>query len=179
MTVKTGNQLGNNMLEIIKLIDLCVPKKFYMFKPSNKLKVNSFFLDSTEYIKRALKIITAKGDLKSIVIISQGLDCSICSKPLVSDDNLQKLVRVNEEIVIDSNEIESSGVSVTNSLLNKYSNSNWSDGIQLGHLVPLFFTQGTTIKYLEELNNIIALHSDCHKIKTKFDHDIINSYRNL
>jgi hypothetical protein len=64
----------------------------------------------------------------------------------------------------------SSDKRIGTSLTLKYQGEIWDGGIQVDHLIPKILMKNTLkFKILEAKVNKVALHTHCHKIKTKVD----------
>jgi hypothetical protein len=63
---------------------------------------------------------------------------------------------------------------VTTSLLVKYLGDTWHNGIQIDHLVPnILFKNIDGYKITDSPRAKVALHGNCHKMKTYIDHQLI------
>jgi hypothetical protein len=127
MRVNSAN--SNSVLSVKSLRELSAPEMLFMHKPDNKLRNLSMFIDNIPYIKRALRISSAKNSLRAKTMISQNLNCAICEKTLLNLESMNALAKLNEEIIIsdtidDFNGGNINSLEITNSFLAKYSENS-------------------------------------------------------
>jgi retron-type reverse transcriptase len=163
---------SNAKLSVKTLRHLSAPNLFQMFKPSNKLKSLSMLIDSKPYIERALKLTAFKGNIREQCIISQKLKCAICHKPLLEFNDLSNISKMGQKIMMNDTITDgnSSDKRIGTSLTLRYQGEIWDRGIQVDHLIPKILMKNTLrFQILEAKVNKVALHTHCHKIKTKVD----------
>lgn len=181
MTVKSLD--SEKVLNVKSLRELSAPTLLFMIKPDNKLRDMSMLINPEPYIRRALRLTAIKKNVRAKIILDQNLTCAICHKPLLDFNHLSKLSQSNEGIlssdsVVDNNE---SRVDMSTSLLIKYHGEAWHQGIQIDHLIPqMLFEDIIECKLLESNLNKVAVHTQCHKLKTKIDQRyLFSSWRTL
>jgi hypothetical protein len=167
----TGSLYSKTRLRVKAMRHLSVPDPFYMFKPSNKLKTLSMLIDAKPYKERALRLIAAKNDVRAQCIMSQKLRCAICFNPLLDFNDLSNMSQMGQDITMDDTiKLGNSNKSIGTNVTLKYSERPWCRSIQIDHLIPkVIMRDSPCFKILEANVNKVALHTYCHKIKTKVD----------
>jgi hypothetical protein len=167
----TGAQNSKTKLRVKTMRHLSVPELFFMFKPSNRLKTLSMLIDAKSYNERALRLKAAKNDVLAQCIISQKFTCAICLNPLLDFNDLSNISKMGQDIIMDDTiELSSSSESIGTNLILKYLENPWRSSIQIDHLIPkIIMKDSAGFQILEANVNKTALHTHCHKIKTKVD----------
>ena len=167
----TGSLNSKAKLRVKTMRHLSAPELFFMFKPSNELKTLSMLIDSKPYKERALRLTAAKNDVRAQCIISQKLKCAICLDSLLDFNDLSNISQMSQNILmVDTIELGNSNESIGTNLRLEYSERSWHSSIQIDHLIPRAIMRDSPgFKILEANVNKVALHTHCHKIKTKVD----------
>lgn len=167
MTAKSLS--SKRRLSVKTMRHLSAPDFFYMFKPSNKLKSTSMLIDSKPYIERALRLKASKSDVRAQCLISQNFNCALCRKPLLEFNDLSSISKMNQDIISsDTIEFRNLNINIGSSSIFRYQAVPWYHGVQIDHLIPRAIMKDfPKFKILEAKVNKVALHTHCHKIKTK------------
>jgi retron-type reverse transcriptase len=174
-SMPVGSLISKTKLRVKTLRRLSEPNPFQMFKPANKLKSASMWIDSKPYIERALQLTIPTNDAREQCTVSQKLKCAICQKSLIEFNDLSNISKMSQYIMMDDAiEVGRSNMSIGTSLTLRYQGEPWHRGIEVDHLIPkTLMKDAPGFNILEANENKASLHIQCHKVKTKVDHSYL------
>jgi len=178
MEVKSSN--SNQILKVKVLRDAQMNVPLWQIKPSTELKQLSMFVNPKPYLIRASRLSALKGDTRAILLDRQEFKCAYCKNKLLEFDNLNKWSTECDNIFDNSNTIFSKEIMnkhATINLFGKYTGSFWYHEIHVDHIIPKTLSSNVkSIKILLDDNtNKVAVHKECHKLKTAMDKKLLIS----
>lgn len=182
-SMEVGSQSSNRTLKVKVLKDLQVNVPTWQIKPSNKLKQLSFFINPKPYLLRASRFSALKGDIRAILLNKQEFKCAYCHNKLIDFDNLNTWSTESDAIINNLNEPTLNLSStpheeiMSKNSLNKSLGKTWYQNTHIDHIIPK--TLAGSVQSCEILvdneNNKVILHHECHKLKTAVDRKLLIS----
>jgi len=184
-SMEVNSQSSNQILKVKVLRDLQVNIPAWQIKPSDELKQLSMFINPRPYLIRASRLSVLKGDIRAILLNKQEFKCVYCRNKLIEFDNLNKWSTECDNIIDNSNELAFTKENLNNTLYEgKHSSTNlsnkvigktWYYNLHVDHIIPK--TLAGSIKsckiLLDNDNNKVILHHECHKLKTAMDNKLL------
>jgi len=185
--MEVSSQSSNQILKVKVLRDLQVNIPAWQIKPSNELKQLSMFINPRPYLIRASRLSVLKGDIRAILLNRQEFKCAYCHNRLIEFDNLNEWSTECDNTINNSNELAFTkdnlnstlyeGKHSLTNLSNKAIGKTWYYNMHVDHIIPK--TLAGSVKsckiLLDNNNNKVILHYECHKLKTAIDHKLLIS----
>lgn len=142
------------------------------------------FINPKPYLIRASRFSALKGDTRAILLNKQEFKCTYCKNKLIEFDNLTKWSIECDDII--KNSINNLNITLDEGIINKYStinlidkqiDSTWYHGIHIDHVIPKSLAGSVKLCkiLLDNNNNKMAIHNECHKLKTVMDQKLLIS----
>jgi len=184
-SMEVSSQSSNQILKVKVLRDLQVNIPTWQIKPSNELKQLSMFINPRPYLIRASRLSALKGDTRAILLNKQEFKCAYCHNKLIEFDNLNKWSTECDNTINNSNELAFikdnltstfyEGKHSSTNLFNKAIGKAWYYNMHVDHIIPKTLAGGVkSCKILlDNDNNKVILHHECHKLKTAMDNKLL------